>query len=119
TRRGQHVACLGTFRGRATDRGMMVMIASSDPADASVAPFGGLRAVFTPDPIAVGIPTDGEPVLIDMSASITTNGMTNRLRKEGRRYPGNCAMTSRGEPTDDPHAHLQEPPRTIMTSTGH
>ena len=39
--------------------------------------------MFTPDPIAVGIPTDGDPILIDMSASITTNGMTNRLRTRG------------------------------------
>jgi LDH2 family malate/lactate/ureidoglycolate dehydrogenase len=117
-RRSHHIACLATFLPRATDRGMMVMIASSDPADASVAPFGGLRAVFTPDPIAVGIPTDGEPILIDMSASITTNGMTNRLRKEGRRYPSKWAMTSKGEPTDDPNALFTDPPGTLLPSGG-
>lgn len=117
-RRSHHIACLATFLPRATDKGMMVTIASSDPADASVAPFGGLRAVFTPDPIAVGIPTDGEPILIDMSASITTNGMTNRLRKEGRRYPGQWAMTSKGEATDDPNALFTEPPGTILPSGG-
>jgi len=74
--------------------------------------------VFTPDPIAVGIPTDGEPVLIDMSASITTNGMTNRLRKEGRRFPGEWAMTSRGEATDDPNALFTHPPGTILPTGG-
>jgi len=26
--------------------------------------------VFTPDPIAIGIPTGGDPILIDISASI-------------------------------------------------
>jgi LDH2 family malate/lactate/ureidoglycolate dehydrogenase len=117
-RRSHHIACLATFLPRATDQGMMVMIASSDPADASIAPFGGLRAVFTPDPIAVGIPTDGEPILIDMSASITTNGMTNRLRKEGRRYPSKWAMTSEGEPTDDPNTLFTDPPGTILPSGG-
>ncbi|MGE0120002.1 MAG: Ldh family oxidoreductase [Dongiaceae bacterium] len=117
-RRSHHIACLAAFLTRATDRGMMVTIASSDPADASVAPFGGLRAVFTPDPIAVGIPTGGAPILIDMSASITTNGMTNRLRKEGRRYPGSWAMTNRGEPTDDPNALFTDPPGTLLPSGG-
>jgi LDH2 family malate/lactate/ureidoglycolate dehydrogenase len=117
-RRSHHIACLAAFLTRATDRGMMVTIASSDPADASVAPFGGLRAVFTPDPIAVGIPTGGAPILIDMSASITTNGMTNRLRKEGRRYPGPWAMTNTGEPTDDPSALFTDPPGTILPSGG-
>jgi LDH2 family malate/lactate/ureidoglycolate dehydrogenase len=117
-RRSHHIACLAAFLPRATDRGMMVMIATSDPADQSVAPFGGLRAVFTPDPIAAGIPTNGEPILIDMSASITTNGLTNRLRKEGRRYPSKWAMTSAGEPTDDPNALFTDPPGTILPSGG-
>ncbi len=117
-RRSHHIACLAAFLTRATDQGMMVTIASSDPANASVAPFGGLKAVFTPDPIAVGIPTDGEPILIDMSASITTNGMTNRLRKEGRRYPGKWAMTNKGEATDDPNTLFTDPPGTILPTGG-
>jgi LDH2 family malate/lactate/ureidoglycolate dehydrogenase len=117
-RRSHHIACLAAFLTRATDKGMMVTIASSDPSDASVAPFGGLKAVFTPDPIAVGIPTDGDPILIDMSASITTNGLTNRLRKEGRRYPGKWAMTSKGEATDDPNTLFTDPPGTILPTGG-
>ena len=42
-----------------------------DPNNKSVAPFGGTRAVFTPDPLAMGFPTEGDPVLIDISASLT------------------------------------------------
>jgi LDH2 family malate/lactate/ureidoglycolate dehydrogenase len=117
-RRSHHIACLAAFLTRATDHGMMVTIASSDPSDASVAPFGGLKAVFTPDPIAVGIPTDGDAILIDMSASITTNGLTNRLRKEGRRYPGKWAMTNKGEATDDPNTLFTDPPGTILSTGG-
>jgi len=117
-RRSHHIACLAAFLTRATDAGMMVLIATSDPSDASIAPFGGLRAVFTPDPIAAGIPTDGEPILIDMSASITTNGLTNRLRREGRRYPGRWAMTDKGEPTDDPNVLFADPPGTLLPTGG-
>ena len=73
----------------------MILLTCSDPSEASVAPFGGLSALFTPDPIAVGIPTDGEPILVDMSASITTNGMTARLRGQGRRFPGRWAHDRR------------------------
>ena len=43
---------------------------SSDPSEATMAPFGGIAAVFTPDPIAFGIPTDGDPILVDISSSI-------------------------------------------------
>ena len=101
-RRSHHIACLATFLLAATERGMMAVIASSDPSDAQVAPFGGTAPVFTPDPIAVGIPTPGDPILIDISSSITTAGMTARLRREGRRFPGAWALNSFGQPSDDP-----------------
>jgi LDH2 family malate/lactate/ureidoglycolate dehydrogenase len=88
------------------------------PSEASVAPYGGLQALFTPDPIAVGIPTDGDPILIDMSASITTNGITGRLHKEGRCFPGDWAMTASGAPTDDPGVLFAEPRGTLLPTGG-
>lgn len=116
-RRSHHIGCLAAFLQRATDRGMMVQVASSDPAVASVAPFGGRTAVFTPDPLAVGIPTDGDPVLIDVSASITTNGLAARLAREGRRFPGRWAQDAAGTPTDDP-AVLSATPRGSLLPVG-
>jgi LDH2 family malate/lactate/ureidoglycolate dehydrogenase len=117
-RRGHHIGCLAAFLQRATDRGLMVIIASSDPAVAGVAPFGGRKAVFTPDPIAVGIPTDGDPILIDISASITTNGLTDRLRREGKRFPGPWALDAAGRPTDDPAVVFADPPGTLLPVGG-
>jgi LDH2 family malate/lactate/ureidoglycolate dehydrogenase len=117
-RRSHHIACLGAFLTRATDQGLMLLLASSDPADASVAPFGGTTAVFTPDPIAVGIPTEGEPILIDTSASITTNGMSARLRAEGRRFPNPWLLDAAGAPTDDPQVLVADPPGTIQPTGG-
>jgi LDH2 family malate/lactate/ureidoglycolate dehydrogenase len=116
-RRSHHIGCLAAFLQHATDRGMMVQVASSDPAVASVAPFGGRTAVFTPDPLAVGIPTDGDPVLIDVSASITTNGLAARLAREGRRFPGRWAQDAAGTPTDDP-AVLSATPRGSLLPVG-
>ncbi len=117
-RRSHHIGCLAALLQRATDRGLMVTVASSDPATASVAPFGGRKAVFTPDPLAVGIPTDGDPVLIDISASITTNGMTGRLRRAGKRFPGLWALDAEGRPTDDPAALFADPPGTLLPVGG-
>src|SRR5262245_37438790 len=53
-RRSHHIGCLAAFLQRATDHGLMVTLASSDPAVATVAPFGGRKPVLTPDPLAVG-----------------------------------------------------------------
>lgn len=117
-RRSHHIACLAAYLSRATEAGYMAIIASSDPSECSVAPFGGREAVFTPDPIAIGIPTDGDPILVDISASITTNGMTARLKNQGKRYPGRWAQDSAGHPTDDPAAVLADPPGTILPVGG-
>jgi LDH2 family malate/lactate/ureidoglycolate dehydrogenase len=117
-RRSHHIGCLAAFLERATSRGLMVIVTSSDPSVASVAPFGGRQAVFTPDPMAIGIPTAGDPILIDMSASITTNGMSDRLRRQGRRFPGAWALDAQGQPTDDPAALFTHPPGTLLPTGG-
>ena len=117
-RRSHHIACLAAYLTRATDQGCMAIIASSDPSECIVAPFGGKEAVFTPNPIAIGVPSDGDPILIDISASITTNGMTARLKSEGKRYPGQWGRDANGEPTDDPAAILADPPGTLLPIGG-
>ncbi|HEX4613862.1 MAG TPA: Ldh family oxidoreductase [Urbifossiella sp.] len=117
-RRSHHIGCLAAFLQRATDRGMLVQIASSDPAVATVTPFGGRTAVLTPDPLAVGIPTDGDPILIDISASITTNGMAGRLAREGKRFPGRWALDAAGNPSDDPAVLSATPPGTLLPAGG-
>jgi LDH2 family malate/lactate/ureidoglycolate dehydrogenase len=103
-RRSHHIACLSVYLRRATERQMMCIVACSDPSDATMAPFGGTTPVFTPDPIAIGIPTNGDPIMVDISSSITTNAMTGRLKREGKRYPGKWVLDKSGQPTDDPAA---------------
>jgi LDH2 family malate/lactate/ureidoglycolate dehydrogenase len=117
-RNAHHIACLAAFLSRATDRKRMVILTSSDPSTQSVAPFGGTRAVFTPDPIAIGIPTGAEPILIDTSASITTNGMSARLYREGRRYEHDWLLDSQGNPSNDPAVLMTDPPGTILPAGG-
>ncbi len=117
-RRSHHIACLAAYLSKATEQGMMAIIASSDPSEHSVAPFGGRQSVFTPDPIAIGIPTNDEPILIDISASITTNGMTARLSGQGERFPGQWVLDADGNPSDDPAVVLADPPGTILPIGG-
>jgi LDH2 family malate/lactate/ureidoglycolate dehydrogenase len=117
-RRSHHIACLATFLPKATEQGLFIQLACSDPNVASVAPFGGTRAVFTPDPYAIGIPTSGDPILIDTSASITTNGMSNRLMAEGRSFDHPWLLTAEGEPSNDPNVFNTDPPGTILPTGG-
>lgn len=117
-RRSHHIGCLAAYLQRVTDQGLMVLLTCSDPNVCSVAPFGGRREVFTPNPLAAAWPTDGDPVVFDTSSSITTNALTNRLHREGKRFPGVWALTADGEPTDDPSVLHAKPPGTLLPTGG-
>src|SRR5262245_27487477 len=101
-RRSHHIACLAAFLERPARDGQVVLIFSSDPGESKVAPFGAVTPVLMPDPIAIGIPGAPDPVLIDISTSITTMALTNRTKREGGRMPGQWLIDSEGRPTDDP-----------------
>ncbi len=117
-RRSHHIACLAAYLRPVTEQGLMVILTSSDAFTSSVAPFGGRREVFTPNPLAAAWPTDGDPVIIDVSMSITTNGLTKRLHTEGKRFPGLWALDAEGRPTDDPAALYANPPGTLLPMGG-
>jgi LDH2 family malate/lactate/ureidoglycolate dehydrogenase len=117
-RRSHHIASLASYLKRATDDGFVMLLMCSDPRSASVAPFGGLDAVFTPNPFAIGIPAPGTPVLVDVSTSATTNGMTTRVQKEGGRMPALWMIDAQGRPTDDPAVLFAEPKGTILPLGG-
>lgn len=117
-RQSHHIACLAAFHQRATEQGLLMILASSDANSASVAPFGGLDPVFTPNPISAGIPTGGAPIVTDISTSATTNGLTGRLHQEGGRLPAHWVIDGHGRPTDNPSVLFQEPKGTILPLGG-
>ena len=73
-----------------------------DGKNLPVAPFGGTKALLTPDPMALAFPTNNEPVIIDISASITTNNMIADKISKNELFDFNCLLTSDGIPTNDP-----------------
>lgn len=116
-RRSHHIACLAAYLQRVTEQGLMLLLSTSDPDNHSVAPFGGRAGALTPNPIAAGWPTAGQPVMMDVSMSITTNGMVGRLNKEGGRLPGPWVIDNQGRPTDDP-AVISSTPKGALLPLG-
>ena len=118
-RRSHHIACLAAYLKRVTDQGMMVMLISSGPESGGVVPHGGRgTGVYTPNPIAAAWPTAGDPVMIDVSMSITTHMLTGRLNKEGRKLPGKWVLDANGNPSDDPAVLFKEPKGGLMPLGG-
>jgi len=117
-RRSHHIASLASYHRRAAEQGLLLLLASSDPNAASVAPFGGLDPVFTPNPISAGFPTGGTPASVDISTSTTTNGLTGRLHQEGGKLPAPWLIDGHGRPSDDPAVLFNEPKGTILPLGG-
>ncbi len=84
--------------------GKVILLTSSDPGVAGVAPYGGTTPVFTPNPIAAAWPTEGDPVVLDISMSVTTMGMVGRHHREGRPLAQPWLLGADGQPTTDPAA---------------
>jgi L-lactate dehydrogenase len=117
-RRSHHIAALAAYLKPVTDRGLMVLLNCSGPETFTVAPHGGLTPWCSPNPLAAGIPTEGDPILIDISMSTTTNGLSMRLNKRGERFGGPWVKDATGEATDDPSVLFGEPAGTVMPLGG-
>src|SRR5690349_16640528 len=56
-RRSHHIGCLQAYLKPVTDAGLFMLLTCSDPQSRAVAPHGGAAPRYSPNPIAVGIPT--------------------------------------------------------------
>jgi L-lactate dehydrogenase len=117
-RRSHHIACLAAYLTRATDQGLIALIESSDPTVKAVVPHGGLKPFITPNPIAAGLPTSGDPLLIDVSTSITSMGFAFQQHAAGRQLPGEWLIDHLGNATRDPGALSGEPKGALLPLGG-
>jgi len=113
-----HIGALATYPERATEHGFLMWLSCSDPVNETVAPFGGLGGVYSPNPIAAGIPTEGDPILFDISLSATANGVVHQHKQERKTLPHPWLLDPEGRPTDDPDTFFEQPPSTILPLGG-
>jgi len=106
-RNSHHTGALAVYLSRATERGLVAQLQCSSPAASGIAPFGGTKALFTPNPVAAGYPTQSDPVLLDISSSITTLNNARQLQARGERFPKPWAMDAQGQPSDDPEVVIR------------
>ena len=117
-RRSHHIACLAAYLLRATDRGLIGIVQSSDPTVAAVVAHGGLTPIVTPNPIAAGLPTSGDPILMDISSSITSMGFARQEMNAGRKLPGPWLIDHEGHATDNPGALFADPKGALLPLGG-
>lgn len=116
--KSHHIACLAAFLEVVARKNLMVIIACSDPRNKTVAPFGGKIPVYSPNPLAIGIPAEGDPILIDVSMSATANAVVNRAAKNKQLLDGNWLLKPDGTATNDPQTFFENPPSTLLPLGG-
>lgn len=116
--KSHHIGCLAAYLESVTAKNLMIILACSDPRNKTVAPFGGLEGVYSPNPIALGIPTRSVPILLDVSTSTTANGLVARTAKNKELLAGDWLLDKNGNATNDPSLFYQDPPATLLPLGG-
>jgi LDH2 family malate/lactate/ureidoglycolate dehydrogenase len=117
-RRASHIGCLAAYLKPYTDQGLVAMVYSSDPSVGLVCAHGGIDPIYTPNPIAAGIPTQGEPILLDVSMSTITLGLVGQCRDAGSRLPHPVLVSNDGQLSDDPVDFFTRPQGSILPLGG-
>jgi LDH2 family malate/lactate/ureidoglycolate dehydrogenase len=113
-RHSHHIACLAAYLEAPARAGFVTQILSSDAAVAAVAPHGGRTPVMTPNPLAISWPTQAEPVIVDVSMSVTAMGLTKRLFEAKQPMPEGWAIDAAGAPTTDAGAIWNAPKGALL-----
>jgi L-lactate dehydrogenase len=115
-KRSHHIACLAVYLLRATERGSSrscrAPIRRSRPSFLTAASRRSSRRIRS-RPVA----DVGDPILIDISSSITSMGFAFQQRDAGKKLPGAWLIDNQGNATDDPAA-LSTDPRGALLPLG-
>lgn len=99
-RNSSHFGMAGYYIKRMAEAGFIGI--SMTDTDALLVPFGARKAFFGTNPIAIGFPTNGIPVILDMATTSVPYGKIALAAVEGRSIPAEWALDADGNPTTDP-----------------
>jgi L-2-hydroxycarboxylate dehydrogenase (NAD+) len=99
-----HFGIAGYYAEMATREGLVGLVTTT--TDALVHPWGGVEPLLGTNALAVGIPADPNPILLDMAMSVAARGKLVEAMKKGKQIPKGWAVDSEGRPTTDPKKGL-------------
>jgi LDH2 family malate/lactate/ureidoglycolate dehydrogenase len=80
---------------------------SGTNAPPNIAPWGSFKSYLGTNPIAIAVPTNEEPVILDMAPSVVAMGKVIMAAKLGQSIPEGWALTADGKPTTDPNLGMK------------
>ena len=113
-RRCGHSGRLGEYAEKATARGYAFFgCVNSHGSGRRVAPPGGKEGRISTNPLCMGVPTDADPLILDIGTSAAAEGKIRVAFQKGEPVPEGLLLDSDGRPTTDPAALYDEPRGSI------
>ena len=104
--RSNHCGVTGHHVEKLANQGLVALMFANAPA--SIAPWGGSRAIYGTNPIAFASPQqDRDPLVVDLSVSRVARGNVMAAAQRGEPIPEGWALDSDGNPTTDAKAGLE------------
>lgn len=94
-----HLGMLAWYVERVAADGQVAIAVST--SEALVHPYGGTARMVGTNPLAVAIPAEPAPLVVDMATGIVSMGRIHDHRRRGEPLPSGWAVDAAGNPTTD------------------
>lgn len=98
-RNSNHLGMLACYAEDVARDGYIAVVLTT--SEALVHPWGGSKAMVGTNPIAVGVPTNDEPFVLDMSTGAVSRGKILAHARDGRQLEPGWAVDAIGNPATD------------------
>ncbi|MGI9493314.1 MAG: malate/lactate/ureidoglycolate dehydrogenase [Geminicoccaceae bacterium] len=119
-RNAGHLGRIGDWAARAAALGMTSLnFVNAIGHQPIVVPHGGAEPRGSTNPIAIGVPVEGEdPIILDFATSAVAEGKVRVARNKGTYLPPDCLLDADGQPTTDPTTLYGEPRSHLLPFGG-
>jgi uncharacterized oxidoreductase len=117
-----HIGRIGTYGEMCADAGLAsIHMVNSVSYRASVAPWRGIEARISTNPICIAVPAIGgnRRLILDMATSQSAVGKVRVAYNSKKQVPPGRLIDSTGEPTTDPKVLFEEPKGALTPAGEH
>jgi len=101
------LGALGVYLIPVAEAGFFAQLWAQTSTCKDCAPFGGIDAKFSTNPVALAFPTGGDPVIADFSTAAMSMGKVGRMVRLGQKAEEPLFLDSEGNLTSDPNVVRQ------------
>jgi LDH2 family malate/lactate/ureidoglycolate dehydrogenase len=94
-----HLGALAYYAEQVAQQGLTII--GLTISEALVHPWGGRKAMIGTNPIAIGVPADPHPMVLDMATGLVSMGKIHDHANRGAPIPAGWALDENGDPTTD------------------